>query len=302
MPTVECYSLRRVNPFRGVVAVVKTGSGRAFSVDGVHWQIQVLAQSPRGLWANTEYEETFQYFRFGLWDAAQGLTRVPLNPLLDVGRMVAAADELTRLLPEQGTSLPFPLAPERELWLLDPQGAPLALLATTLEGTEPAVISVTDWSAGARGERPFVSPTLSAQGFHDQDASGCFRHAEAIERLIRRSAGPARNHRWLVPDAQTGRWPGSCDEGDQGTSELPVRVHWPDALSQGLMDDYLGWLSPYLLTLPTLSDPTREHLERQAGRHALLVAATWRLYPKVLDPTFLQRARVEARLRQASAA
>ncbi len=294
MSRVECYSLRRVNPFRGVVAVVKTAGGRAFSIDGLHWQIQVLAHPPRGLWANTEYEERLQYFRFGVWDARQGLTRVPLNPLLDVGRMVAAAGELTRLLPDLSEGLPFPLAPEQELWLLDPQCAPLALLATALEGTDPASIQADQWQAGGRGERPFVSASLGA--VTNEDGGGRCDHLEAVERLIRRTAGTGLNRRWF-PVAEA--------EGARGSRpafpELLVRDQWPDEPAQGLMDDYIDWLSPYLLTLPTLSDATRERLEGRACRHALLVEASWRLYPKVLDATLLTRTRVEARLRRAAA-
>lgn len=309
MSQVRCYSLRRINPFRGVAAVVRTEGGRAFTVDGLHWQLQVLAHAPRGIWAASEDEGRLQYFRFGIWDATEGLTRVPLNPLLDMGRMVAAAGELTRLLPELGRELPFPLAPEAELWLLDPQGAPLALLATALEGTDPAALTVEQWQAGARGERPFISPSLSARGIPDQDAGGRYRHAEAVEQLIRRTAGTSRNRRWFGSD-QTGSVsaapsappPVEAAAGAPAFPELLVRERWPDEASQGLMDDYLAWLSPYLLTLPTLSDATRRRLERQACRYAELVEATWRLYPKVLDPALLRQARVEARLRQAAAA
>ncbi len=303
MPQVQSYSLRRANPFRGVVAVVKTEAGRALSADGVHWQIQVLAHAPRGLWANAEYEETLQYFRFGVWDPAEGLTRVPLNPLLEVGRMISAAAGLTRLLPECTQALPFPLAPEEELWLLDRDGAPLALLATATGGTDPSTLGVDQWSAGGRGERPFVSATLSAQGINDQDSGGRFQHLEALERLIRRTAGTSRNRRWFRT-AEDAAEPAASDPAavGGGRPELLVRDRWPDEVSQGLIDDYLGWLSPYLLMLPTLSDRTREHLEREARHHALLVEATWRLYPKVLDPALLQQVRVEARLRRASAA
>lgn len=293
MAAVECYSLRRVNPFRGVLAVLKTQAGRAYSLDGRHWQIQVLAHAPRGLWANADYGEELQYYRFGLWEASEGLTRVPLNPLLEVGRMVAAAAELARLLPELSEALPFPLAAEQELWLLDSQGAPLALLATAPEGTDAGAVQMEPWQAGERGERVFHSAALGGRGVADHEAGGDYRHLEAVERLVRRTAGTGLNRRWF---------PAAGGESRPDCPELLVRECWPDEVSQGLMDDYLGWLSPYLLMLPTLSDPTRARLERQASGHALLVESTWRLYPKVLDLDRLRRARVEARLRRAAAA
>jgi hypothetical protein len=47
----QCLSLRSANPFLGAVAVVKTPDGRAISVDGRQWRIQVLAHPPRALWS-----------------------------------------------------------------------------------------------------------------------------------------------------------------------------------------------------------------------------------------------------------
>lgn len=309
MEEVQCYSLRRVNPFRGLVAVVRTESARAISVDGVHWQVQVLAHAPRGLWANTEYAETLQYFRFGLWSAEEGLTRVPLNPMLDLGRMLAAADTLTRVLPERTGGLPFPLARETELWLLDRDQRPLALLATAMEGTDISGQETDQWSAGGRGDRPFVSASLSVQGIRSGDPGSPHRHAEILENLIRRTAGRNLNRRWYrLGEAGEGEpVAGSAAQPDAGDRlpaglfpSLSVRDVWPDGADQALVSDYLSWLSPYLLMLPTLSDEARRHLEREAVRHALLVEATWRLYPKILDPTLLKQARVEARLRLAA--
>jgi hypothetical protein len=68
-----------------------------------------------------------------------------------------------------------------------------------------------------------------------------------------------------------------------------------------MVADYIAWLSPYLLTLPDLSDETRRNLEVSAMRHALVVDDLWRLYPRVLDPGLLAQARVEAKLRRAHA-
>ena len=80
---------------------------------------------------------------------------------------------------------------------------------------------------------------------------------------------------------------------------LGLRTEWTDERSQGLVRDYVAWLSPYLLTLPDLDDATRADLERSALGHALLVDDLWRLYPRILDPGLLAQARVEAKLRRA---
>ena len=138
-PAARCYGLRRVNPFLGVVALVKTDDARALSIDGVNWQVQILAHPPRGLWSGDGDSDQLQYFRFGVWSQAEGLRRVPLNPILDLNHMLAASEALCGQIAAHQGQAPFTLGPELEQWLLDADGAPLALLATVLDapGLEP---------------------------------------------------------------------------------------------------------------------------------------------------------------------
>lgn len=306
----RCFGLRRVNPFLGVVAVVKTPTGRALSVDGVHWQIQILAHPPRGLWSRGGEQESLRYFRFGAWSQSEGMTRVPLNPILNPGLMLAESERLVAQVQAAVPALPFPLAPELELWLLDPKGLPLALLATALPDTDLAAVSVAEWTAGGRGdERPFVSPTLAAQGLAERDASGRRYHVEALERLVLQRAGPHRRTQWFrIQGDEAWGLAYRTDPQLQGRrlarADLPplsLSSRWEEESAQGLVDEYLAWLAPYLLTLPGLPDPVRQDLEAKAVHHALPVDALWRLYPRVMDPQLIQRARIEARLRRSAA-
>jgi len=307
----SCFGLRRVNPFLGVVAVVKTDNARALSLDGVHWQIQILAHPPRGLWSGDGDSDKLQYFRFGVWSEAQGLGRVPLNPILDLDHMLRASDAIRRQIAASLPQVPFPLAPELEQWLLDAEGMPLALIATTPEaaGLDPAALAETggrDWSAGGRGERTFSSPTLTEPGATNGNR---LAHVEALERLVREAAGRRRRAQWFhrEGDAWIGLDPGAPPElaGRQLHQDafppLTLRTEWADRRDAGLVADYVAWLSPYLLTLPNLDEETRSRLEHSALRHALVVDDIWRLYPRVMDQGLLAQARVEAKLRRAHA-
>lgn len=300
------YCLRRVNPFLGVVAIVRSREGRALSVDGCNWQLQVLAHPPRGLWSGYGERDELMFFRFGVWSDAGGLSQVPLNPILDVRRMVAVSQELIEEVRAALPELPFSLAPELELWLLDQDESPLALLATALEDTDLAPLGRQEWNAGGRGERTFVSARLAGEGVPERDGSGRFYHADAVERLFRGTVGRRLNCQWFRrdPDGGEGLGEGAPAElagrrlGPDAFPTLPVRERWPEPADAALVAEYLDWLAPYLLTLPRLTREQRARFEDAARREALLVDALWRLYPEVLDEELVNRARVEARLRR----
>ncbi len=297
----RCFGLRRVNPCLGVVALVKIDSARALSLDGVHWQIQILAHPPRGLWSGDGDSDRLQYFRFGVWTQAQGLARVPLNPILDLNHMLRASQALVDQIAANLDCIPFPLAPEFEQWLLDAEGAPLALLATAQGEADLAEVTAAEWSAGGRGDRAFVSRTLATSG----RALDRLASVEALERLVREAAGRPRLAPWFrrEGDALVGLGPGFAGQRIAVTDlpPLTLRTAWPGEREAGLVADYIDWLAPYLLTLPGLDDATRRGLEASAVHHALVVDDLWRLYPRILDQGLVDRARVEARLRRANA-
>ena len=307
----RCFTLRRVNPFLGVVAVVRTASGRGLSFDGRDWHLQVAAHPPRGLWSGGGDDPGLRWFRFGVWSAEEGLGRVPLNPILDRDHMLAASEALVDAIADAAPGLPFPAAPELELWLLDAVAhRPLALLATAMDAGALKDLTTRDWSAGGRGERRFESPSLTARGLAGVDGAGTARHAERLEQAVYAAAGAQRRVQWYrrgtdgtgVPLDESGRpeVAGSRLEA-AAFPRLTLRLDWPDRDEQALADDYIVSLSPYLLMLPDLDDRQRAALEEQASRDMLAVDALWRLYPRIIDRDLVKRARVEARLRRAHA-
>ncbi len=305
----RCFSLRRANPFLGLVAVVKTSGGRALSFDGRSWQLQVLAHPPRGLWTREGHQDRLQYFGFGLWSERTGVRRVPLNPILDAGSMLAESESLIGLVRASQKDLPYPLAKELELWLLDREQAPLALLANALEGTDLDELGTPAWSAGATPERPFVSRTLQDTDSAAGDERPPQQHAIVLERLVKSTAGRHLNRQWFRREAD-GSGLGLDHRAPEGLAGrhlpadafpgLPLRTLWPEDADCALVGEWVDWVAPYLLTLPGIQDGLREHLEQQAARTPLLVDALWRLFPRVLDRDLLSRARVEARLLRAN--
>jgi hypothetical protein len=309
---VHCYGARRLNPFLGVVQVVETAAARAFSMDGVSWQLQVLAERPEHTWGSLNRGRSRkQFFHFGLWQRETGMTRVPLNPVLDIGAMLHAGRALVEQLQQVAQTVPFPLADRHELWLLDRDALPLALLASTVAARFMPEVEAQQWRATLPAGEPFRAPSLEARGIAVHDADSRRRHAELLEQQVRDAAGRPPRRQWTLR-ADDGSGTALDDDGTpnpaagawQAAAFPPagLRGTWLRPDQSALAEDYLDWLAPRLLTLPQLPEALHRRLERAAAAQALLVAANFRLYPRVLDPGIIDAARVEARLRDAAGA
>lgn len=299
----RCYAVRRVNPFEGVLQVVETHNARAYSPNGRIWQIQVLAHRPDHTWRSfSDLLPIEQFFNFGLWDAAEGLHRIPANPVMDIGAMTAAAEQLSESLPALLDRLPFALIDDYECWSTDYQGSPVALLATT---EDPALISelrVGRWQATRISDHSFVSPALLAHNVPAHGDLGPRQHAEQLERQVRQLG---QHKTWLrrLPDGSGQRQGPPGDTPSLPASAFPplgLKTEWKDPLATELANDYLAWLAPRLLLLQHIDDSQRRWLEPHACRQAVELAATYRLIPRVLDRARLEAARVEAKLRKSA--
>jgi hypothetical protein len=306
--STDRYAIRRLNPFLGLIEVVRVEGARALSSDGVTWQIQVLTERPEHTWGSpNQHRSTRQYFRFGAWSRREGLMRVPVNPLLDIGAMLAATERLLPQLEAGVGALPFPLRDRFELWLLDREQRPLALLGSTVEEHLVDEVQSEYWSASPPAGRPFESRTLSAQGVPAVDSRNRRRHAEDLERRVHRGAASPAVCQWFrrsddgVGTGLAHRVPASLADRVLPAEELPpllVRADWPDGVTAAVVQDYFDWCAPRLLTLPTLTETERDRLEHAARRQAELVDQQHRLYPAVVNRELVDAARVEARLRQ----
>jgi hypothetical protein len=300
-PTPDsAFSLRRLNPFNGMLQVCLSGSARALSGNGVVWEIQVLSDKPQGLWANIPFSGQ-QFYTFGLWSAAQGLRQVAVNPLFNVHDMITSTERLIEALQPALGHLPFAPADPYECWLLDATtDRPLALLMSCRDEEARRSREVTKWTAAERGDFSFVSPSLQQRGLPCNDGYNPRVHASVLESLVRERGGQPPRHAWYHRQKDGSATPCDGDEAPleaEAFPELPLTGDWEVAEEQALIGDYFAWKAPQLLMLPDLSDATRERLERLAVAQAEAVERLWRLYPQIHNQDLLNSARVEARIR-----
>ncbi|MCG6965592.1 MAG: hypothetical protein LJE59_03710 [Chromatiaceae bacterium] len=297
------YAVRRVNPFEGVLQVIETHNARAYSHDGRVWQVQVLAARPDHTWHSfADVPPIEQFFNFGLWDPEDGMQRIPANPIMDIGSMSTAADQLSGTLRGLLDRLPFTLIDDYECWATDYRGQPVALLATTEERRLLRDIRAARWQATRIADHGFVSPALLARNVPASGELGPRQHAEQLERQVRQLG---QHRAWFrrLPGGGGERIDPAQGSGALSAGDFPalgLKVDWKDQGARQLATDYLAWQAPRLLTLQHIDDAQRAWLEPHACRRAVELAAVYRLIPRMLDPARIEAARVEARLRKSA--
>jgi hypothetical protein len=273
------FSVRRLNPYRGVVQFIDLGEADARSLDGITWHLR--AEDDQG-WVRP----------VGVWEQGAGL-------VAGVGHRYPAL--LTAL--EQRPTLPFPLADRVELWLLDkPDGRPFALLDACRPSQALPDPAALEW-------QPF---SLTYQGFHSRalaESKGD-RHRDLLSRQVNQRARPQAAAQWFYrqPDGSGNglagyRLASSWQERRLTAAEFPellVAEDWNNRLEKSVIDDYHAWLSPFLLCWPGLSDATRARLEVAARDRLAWLAQVHRLLPRVIDREGLNAALVAARLQEAN--
>jgi len=290
--SIVCYAQRLLNPFRGVVNVIRYQSAEAVTLDGVHWDIYVANEA---LSAGLKGKAQISDIRYGSWSEAAGLKRGPIYPSDDFKRMEAQGQIVCDYLREHHRDVPFAFADRFELWLLDEQSRPLALIHSALSLDETLAEVSVQWRAGFAAEENFRSEAAGAD-------NGAVRLGNYINRR-------ARGWQWIERNMAGGGTGLSGGEGGEAghvyeTGLFPVRFLFRDqheAPYGQLVADYLKWQAPWLLLLDTLSDEARRELEIHARMRAAEMVKQHRLYPGIVDSAQIKAALVEMVLREKQA-
>lgn len=291
---IECYAQRLLNPFRGVVQIIRYASAEAVTSDGIEWDLYVANDALLEGLGRAGRRAQISDIRYGHWSAEKGLKRGPLYPSDDFKRLEEMGAVVYEHLLTVHRDVPFKFRDMFELWLLDRADRPLALLHSVCAASETDTRPPLDWRAGMAAAAQFRS-TAAAAG---ESAGACLtRYVNSL------SSGVAQ---WFL----------RADDGaGLGLHTLKGREHlrgrvleaevFPplfvatgemDAQHTQLLQDYHAWQAPWLLLLPGLDDDARNALEARACEQAELVEKHCRLYPRMIDRAALQAARVAAAL------
>ncbi len=292
---IECYAQRLLNPFRGVVHVIRYRSAEAVTTDGVDWDVYVANDALLDGLGRAGKRAQISDIRYGHWSAEKGLKRGPLYPSEDFRRLEHMGAVVYEHLLRVHREVPFSFRDAFELWLLDRDERPLALLHSVRTDSETDTRPPLDWRAGIAAHERFRSAAIA--GLAESAGAYLTRHvnslAGGVVQWFRRSDDGAGLGLHTLGGGESLR--GRVLDAD-AFPPLFIATARMDAAHTRLVHDYHAWQAPWLLLLPHLDAATRAALEASACQQAEMVEKHCRLYPAVIDRPALQAARVEAAL------
>lgn len=293
--SIECYAQRLLNPFRGVVHTIRYKSAEAVTTDGVEWDIYVANDALLDGLGRAGKRAQISDIRYGHWSAEKGLKRGPLYPSDDFLRLEEMGAVVYEHLLQVHRDVPFRFRDQFELWLLDRNDQPLALLHSVRNDSETDTRPPLDWRAGIAAQEKFRSDAVP--GLDEPAGVYLTRYVNALAgssvQWFRRSDDGAGLGLHLIrgDDSLHGRVLEA-----ESFPLLFISTAEMDATHCRLVRDYHAWQAPWMLQLEHLDSATRSELESHARQQAEMLDRHYRLYPEVIDRMMLQAARVEAAL------
>jgi hypothetical protein len=292
---IECYAQRLLNPFRGVMHIIRYRSAEAVTTDGVEWDIYVANDALLDGLGRAGKRAQISDIRYGHWSAEAGLKRGPLFPSDDFKRLEDMGAVVYEHLLGMHRQVPFAFLDQFELWLLDRDDRPLALLHSVRNDSETDTRPPLDWRAGIAAQEGFHSAAVA--DLAEPAAAYLTRHvnslASGVAQWFRRSDDGAGLGLHTLGGGNTLR--GRVLDAD-AFPPLFIATAGMDAAHARLVRDYHAWQAPWMLLLPHLDAMARRELEACACRQVELIEKHCRLYPQVIDRAALLAARVEAAL------
>jgi len=292
---IECYAQRLLNPFRGVTHTIRHESAEAVTTDGIEWDIYVANDALLDGLGRAGKRALISDIRYGHWSAEKGLKRGPLYPSDDFMRLEHMGAVVYEHLLKVHREVPFNFRDSFELWLLDRNDQPLALLHSVRADSETDTRPPLDWRAGIAAQEQFKSTAIaglaeSAGGYLTRYVNGL---ASGVAQWFRRSDDGAGLGLHTLKGGESLR--GRVLEAD-AFPPLFIATAGMDVAHTRLVHDYHAWQAPWMLSLPHLDTTTRSALEASACQQAESIEKHYRLYPAIIDRLALQAARVEAAL------
>ena len=300
------YSQRLLNPFRGSMNIIEYKGAEAVSLDGIHWDIYVR-NSDLIKDLNTNRKVQTSDIRYGSWSLNKGLKRGAIYPSDDFKLMEKQGARVYKFLLENHLKVPFPFLDNYELWLLDEKSQPLALIDSSLRERDMDDRPLLDWRAGLVCCQSFKSDAYRLiKGCCTSDMSA----GQYLTYYINHLCDTPPQAQWFkrtIDNHGIGLMGNNISENLIGR-ELDTSAFNPfmindnihDHLHINLINEFIHWQSPWLLLLDTLSDSQRMIFEDKSRGRALVVDDLYRLYPEILDVSFINSARVEAKLRKSN--
>jgi len=292
---IECYAQRLLNPFRGVVHTIRYQSAEAVTTDGIEWDIYVANDALLEGLGRAGKRAQISDIRYGHWSAETGLKRGPLFPSDDFKRLEEMGAVVYEHLLKVHRDVPFAFRDQFELWLLDRNDQPLALLHSVRTHSETDTKPPLDWRAGMAAQERFHSAAIadlaeSAGAYLTRQVNSL---ASGVVQWFCRTDDGAGLGLHTLKGGEHLR--GRVLEADAFPA-LFIATAGMDAAHTRLVHDYHAWQAPWMLLLPLLDRATRSALEACACQQAESIEKHCRLYPAVIDRAALQAARVEAAL------
>ena len=306
------YSVRLLNPFQGILQIVRSDTARALSNDGITWRLQIRSNLEHIPWGFVDdHSATNAYRLYGIWSQRDGLTHLPLHPGIDAERANLEASKILSSL-ENLPDLPFPLQDTTELWLLNKEkGTPLALLASACSDNNLPDNLELRWTPSLPWNNNFdihcheLAPKHSAPRLKGKLAN------EFLSNIVMKHCTNPPQAYWInrQPDGSGVVHSNEFNNPVLSKIEFSADLFPYDMITteifspmeQKILKQYLKWLAPFLLSLQNISDIAREQLEIDAYKRPMEVHNVYRTIPKIVNRKLLNAALVEAELRKAAA-